>query len=520
MIYKGLYYYVFLILTFVITEPALAQKKHFYDTPKDLNRFSLEAYMGISSALSNLPKSLNPKSVTFLKPTLNGRYMFNKCFGVQGDFSFEFFKSRELKTAPDYFKAVNLRFTTHFVWNVGRTYHFEKRAPNLSLLVTLGGGPSSLRDARTTWWKSWRNNFADEKINLMLGVSGQYKFNERYVFYTNMNLVTHYHQDCNFNFGPWTLDPKKIQGQIFNVNLGVSYYFGKHKKHVDWYVAPPAIEVPDVKEIPVKVRDTLILAKLDRDADEIPDSMDVCPDVKGFKEFYGCPGPEEIAKCELHEFPVVLFDVSSTVIARSYKPSLDSLANCMKYNQAQKYIIHGYSDNVGDPISIEDISYRRALNLKKELTQRGIDKDRLLAVGEGAIKPVLDSEILKSTGHNRIACLEMISNNVYDIKELSTGNSLQGLFFTVQVGAFDQEPKQLDLAKYGRVLLSKSPDKKTDRYSVGVYHSAEEAMAMLAELKKNGFTDAFVTAYYLGERITNKFAKNIYLERGKEVLEP
>lgn len=444
--------------------------------------------------------------------------MFNKCFGVQGDFSLDFFKSKEDISSANYFKAVNFRFSAEFVWNIGRTYHFEKKAPNLSLLATLGGGPSSLRDARTDWWKSWRHNYADEKLNFVFGVVGQYRLNERIVLYAQSNVLAHYHQDADFNFGSWYLDPKKIHGFVFNCNAGVSYYLGKHAKHVDWYVEPKK-EVPILKEEPVI--DTLLVVKFDRDRDEIPDSLDVCPDVKGLPEFFGCPDQEVITNCELQSFPLILFDVSSTVIARSYKASLDSLANCMKYYQTQKYLIHGYSDNVGDPISIDDIAYRRALNVKRELTQRGIDKERLLALGEGAERPKIEEDDLKKVQHNRLAYFEVISNNAYDIIALNDGQSLQGLFYTIQVASLKKNSLRDDLEQYGRVLYSKSPDNIMQRYSIGVYHSSEEASNALAELKRKGlFPDAFVTAYYLGERITNKKGHFIYLEKGKEVLEP
>ena len=502
---------ILLLVTFLTTFKGKAQPK------QNFNAFSLEAQIGTSAALSHLQDSLNPKKITFFKPLLAGRYMFNPCFGMMVDGSFEYFKSNNATSSQNYFKTVDLRLSAQFVFNVGRALHFERFSPRFSILVHAGGGFSSLRDARTNWIKSWRNNTADEKLNLLAGITPQYKLTSRWVISGDVSYVTHWHQQYEFNFGPKILDPKKIQGSVFNAHIGVMYYFGKHKEHLDWIVCKKRLKSEPINRPKVNSGNN---KGYDQDSDGIADSIDLCPDVAGLKEFGGCPKSEPIPECYMKEFPIILFDNSSAVISDYNKLRLDSLANCLKNNPDQKLIIHGYSDNIGDPISIEDIAYRRALNVKRTLTELGINKDRLLSISEGAKKPEINDSVYKSIGHNRIVYFEVISNNAYDIKELSNGVSLQKLFYTIQVGAYEHKFNPDKLAKYGRVLYSKSPNDKIARYSIGVYHSTQEAQKAMLEMQKDGlFPDAFVTAYYLGERLSDKRAKKIFRDKGEVILE-
>lgn len=504
-----------LLLFLVLSGVSHAQKTRFYTTPKDMNHWSVEGFWGTSSALSNLPQSSDPKKITFIKPTVQARYMFNQSFGLQLGSSFEFFRSVDM--SMNGFKTVNLRASLQGVWNIGRTFNFEKRSPNFSLLWSLGGGMSSLRDGQTKWLQTWRNNHADEKLNVISTLSAQFRYSDRVVFYVAPSFVTHYQQDADFNLVAWDLNPKKIQGHVFNLSVGISYYFGEHQKHVDWYFETPKLPTKD-PDIRKEEKKELIV--MDRDHDGIVDSLDKCPDVKGLLAYQGCPPPEPVVECFMDEFPIILFENSSAIISQSNKLLLDSVANCLKNNPDQKLIIHGYTDNIGDPVSIEDLSYRRALNVKRELTQNGIDKDRLLALSEGATKPELPDSIYRPIGHNRLAYFEIISNNAYDIQELSTNKSLQGLFYTIQVGAYEQTFDATQLNELGRVLYSKSPNKKILRYSIGVFLSPEEAQKALENIQQKGmYKDAFVTAYYLGERISNKRAKSIFSQKGAAILE-
>ena len=95
----------------------------------------------------------------------------------------------------------------------------------------------------------------------------------------------------------------------------------------------------------------------------------------------------------------------------------------------------------------------------------------------------------------------------------------KGLYFTVQVGVYNR-PVPASQVKNIDPLVTKRLENGQIRYSSGIFHSVEEARPKRAEAIQRGITDAFITAYYQGERITIDEAKRILAEQGNTVLEP
>lgn len=63
--------------------------------------------------------------------------------------------------------------------------------------------------------------------------------------------------------------------------------------------------------------------------------------------------------------------------------------------------IEGHTDNVGSPESNLQLSGQRALTIKNWLIERGIKKERLLAVGFGQTKPIADNATPEGQAKNR-----------------------------------------------------------------------------------------------------------------------
>jgi len=95
----------------------------------------------------------------------------------------------------------------------------------------------------------------------------------------------------------------------------------------------------------------------------------------------------------------------------------------------------------------------------------------------------------------------------------------KGLYFTVQVGVYNR-PVPASQVKNIDPLVTKRLENGQIRYSSGMFHSVDEARPKRAEAVQRGIADAFITAYYLGERITIEEAKRILAEQGNAVLEP
>lgn len=87
-------------------------------------------------------------------------------------------------------------------------------------------------------------------------------------------------------------------------------------------------------------------------------------------------------------------------------------------------------------------------------------------------------------------------------------NNERGLFYTVQLGVFAKEVSKDRFSNLAPVKTKTMPD-MTVRFFSRVFHSETEAKTKLEDAKKAGISDAFITAYYKGERITLKEAKRI-----------
>ncbi|OIQ31371.1 MAG: hypothetical protein BM555_05275 [Crocinitomix sp. MedPE-SWsnd] len=83
----------------------------------------------------------------------------------------------------------------------------------------------------------------------------------------------------------------------------------------------------------------------------------------------------------------------------------------------------------------------------------------------------------------------------------TAAESIGGLFFTVQIGVYSRDVPHSVLFNLDPLVTKKTTNEKF-RYSTGTYKSIAEAVVRKDKIVAIGVTDAFVTAYYQGERIT------------------
>ena len=94
---------------------------------------------------------------------------------------------------------------------------------------------------------------------------------------------------------------------------------------------------------------------------------------------------------------------------------------------------------------------------------------------------------------------------------------MKGLFFTVQIGVYSN-PVPLSVLFNTQPLNSQLTNNQKIRYTTGIYNSVSEANIRKQEIINKGITDAFVTAYYNGKRITIAEATQILNQQGQKVL--
>jgi hypothetical protein len=93
----------------------------------------------------------------------------------------------------------------------------------------------------------------------------------------------------------------------------------------------------------------------------------------------------------------------------------------------------------------------------------------------------------------------------------------KGLFYTVQVGVYNM-PVSAEQVKNISPLITKRLDNGQIRYSSGIFISLDDARLKRKEAISRGILDAFITAYYNGERISIDEARKIIAEKGESVL--
>ena len=92
-----------------------------------------------------------------------------------------------------------------------------------------------------------------------------------------------------------------------------------------------------------------------------------------------------------------------------------------------------------------------------------------------------------------------------------------GLFYTVQVGVYSK-PVKLDKLFNLVELNSELTASNYIRYTSGKYSSVEAARVRKAQAISKGVTDAFITAYYNGKRISLAKAEQLLAQNGKSIL--
>lgn len=166
--------------------------------------------------------------------------------------------------------------------------------------------------------------------------------------------------------------------------LGFAIPFGKEAPKV----APVVVETPKVAEEPVKK------APLDSDGDGVIDELDQCPDtMKGAKvDSVGCI---TLVNLDIH------FDTDKSDIKNMYNPRIEEFAKIMKMDKRLKANIEAHTDSVGRDAYNQKLSERRAASAVKALTDLGVDKDRIKAVGYGEKRPVATNDTAEGRAENR-----------------------------------------------------------------------------------------------------------------------
>lgn len=100
---------------------------------------------------------------------------------------------------------------------------------------------------------------------------------------------------------------------------------------------------------------------------------------------------------------------------------------------------------------------------------------------------------------------------------LTEVETIQGLFYTVQVGVYRQQVPPSTMYNI-TPLNSERTENGNVRYTSGIYNDVPTANTARDRIRNIGISDAFVTAYYNGTRISVAEARNLLSQQGTGIL--
>lgn len=149
---------------------------------------------------------------------------------------------------------------------------------------------------------------------------------------------------------------------------------------------------------------------------------------------------------------------------------------------------------------------------------------------EGLCKPMRMDSIVMQVIENTIAKLPADTIAKYKVEpKVSDYNKapnaapavaieeIQALFYTVQIGVYNRPASSEELKFVTPVVTRRLPNGQI-RYATGTFRSIDEARPKRLEAIDKGIKDAFITAYYKGERIPLGEAAKLLQELGPEIL--
>lgn len=104
----------------------------------------------------------------------------------------------------------------------------------------------------------------------------------------------------------------------------------------------------------------------------------------------------------------IFFAKNSDELLPSSYPELKRLANMLNEQKKLNIAVSGHSDNVGSDAYNKSLSQRRAQAVVVYLSQQGVNKTRLQAIGYGESKPIADNNTEEGRAENRRVEFEVL----------------------------------------------------------------------------------------------------------------
>ncbi len=141
---------------------------------------------------------------------------------------------------------------------------------------------------------------------------------------------------------------------------------------------------------------------LDTDGDTVLDKDDDCPKTPGDPENRGCPKLKKEEEAIIKRaFDNLEFDSGKDIIRAVSFTSLSELGDLLVKNPKWGLKLAGHTDNAGDDAKNMTLSNQRASAIKKYLTDRGANGDKIVVEYFGETRPIADNATPEGRQKNR-----------------------------------------------------------------------------------------------------------------------
>lgn len=370
----------------------------------DFNKWSIEAGGGFSKAANPVMDGYHIKAFNLFHAELGFRYMFNTKFGLRLDGGYDVLNAEGSMGLPDTESQV-WRTSLQGYANLGRIMQFESWTQRLNVLGHLGVGVAGLTNEDMF-------EGTDHLGSFIIGMTGQYRVSNRVALFADFTMMNNFSQQRNWDGSEYNRQTKQgFDSTLYNATVGLSIYLGKHEQHADWFVDE---KLDELEELETRLGEMETMMN-DTDKDGVPDYLDsepntitgVAVDSKGRTIDTNNNGvPDELEsyiesnnaqiKQEITEgvnadmkdlinggYVNVYFDFNRDQPNAQSVNGINFLIKYLKDNPATAADVIGYADEIGNSDYNQDLSQRRAENVKQILVDAGIDASRLNIVGNG-----------------------------------------------------------------------------------------------------------------------------------------
>jgi len=365
-------------------------------TAQDYNKWTVELGGGINKAVNPMSGGYHVDAFNFYSVNAGARYMFNTKFGLKAYGSLDRLQGSDIS---EDFETQYYSVGLQGVVNLGRVLEFETWTKRINILAHTGVGVGFLTGDKI--------QATDHTGNFLMGLTGQLKLSNRVTLWGDFNMTNTFSQDLTWNGGTYVKDKQGFDGTMYAATVGLNIALGKHEEHADWFVYNDEDKINDLEsrlgELETMMNDT--------DKDGVPDYLDTEPntingvavDSKGRTIDRNENGvPDELEKyiedrdrerdqsmgADLEDminggYVNVYFDFNQDMPNPSSIGGVNFLVRYLKENPSKSADVIGYADEIGDTEYNKALSARRAENVKKILTDAGIDAGRLNILSNG-----------------------------------------------------------------------------------------------------------------------------------------